>query len=405
MSVLSSMLTAAACYYLLGIDRISDWRVAFAVRALLVSNTVAIETVMSDWSALPRSRRIRMSVFTVATFVSALLCWAYFATDEMDPDADVADQLSNRVLVISFVTLVLRLMKTLFKMMFSVVSAYFWNAELDPRDAIGLRMDFAEAVCSFALGIAYSRYSSTDMPWLLQAVMLQRLNRLIISISTCRRFDEITTPFPVAHSVPGDCVICLDPFTEPAGCRKLPCGHHFHDRCLRKWLMQSSQCPHCRRNPFSQRPGAAPAPPPPAAQDGGMLHPTFPRPPARLPSPSPVLHRPRAATSTLGMLASNGGGEASTQAPLPPVRREAGGIRRPPAQARASEVKENERPDQRRGEAHEVGWAAVPRGTEPARHSAGPSSVRRGRAKRGREEDEGEAVEPPRAAPRQRQAQ
>lgn len=40
-----------------------------------------------------------------------------------------------------------------------------------------------------------------------------------------------------------NCAICWD-YMESA--RKLPCGHFFHNSCLRSWLEQDSSCPTCR---------------------------------------------------------------------------------------------------------------------------------------------------------------
>ncbi|KAK7122047.1 hypothetical protein R3I93_022985 [Phoxinus phoxinus] len=40
-----------------------------------------------------------------------------------------------------------------------------------------------------------------------------------------------------------DCAICWDSMTSA---RKLPCGHLFHNSCLRSWLEQDTSCPTCR---------------------------------------------------------------------------------------------------------------------------------------------------------------
>lgn len=40
-----------------------------------------------------------------------------------------------------------------------------------------------------------------------------------------------------------DCAICWD---EMESARKLPCGHLFHNSCLRSWLEQDTSCPTCR---------------------------------------------------------------------------------------------------------------------------------------------------------------
>ena len=40
-----------------------------------------------------------------------------------------------------------------------------------------------------------------------------------------------------------DCAICWD---EMNSARTLPCGHLFHNSCLRSWLEQDTSCPTCR---------------------------------------------------------------------------------------------------------------------------------------------------------------
>eukprot|EP00933_Yihiella_yeosuensis_P060612 TRINITY_DN63360_c0_g1_i1.p1 TRINITY_DN63360_c0_g1~~TRINITY_DN63360_c0_g1_i1.p1 ORF type:complete len:490 (-),score=87.63 TRINITY_DN63360_c0_g1_i1:408-1877(-) len=41
------------------------------------------------------------------------------------------------------------------------------------------------------------------------------------------------------------CSICLCEFTDGVIVRRLPCGHHFHRRCVDKWLQRNKRCPLC----------------------------------------------------------------------------------------------------------------------------------------------------------------
>jgi SUMO ligase MMS21 Smc5/6 complex component len=45
------------------------------------------------------------------------------------------------------------------------------------------------------------------------------------------------------------CCICLNPQFEHK-CIKTPCGHKFHDKCIKRWLTTSTTttCPSCRSN-------------------------------------------------------------------------------------------------------------------------------------------------------------
>jgi autocrine motility factor receptor len=47
-----------------------------------------------------------------------------------------------------------------------------------------------------------------------------------------------------------DCAICWDRMDQA---RKLPCGHLFHNSCLRSWLEQDTSCPTCRTSLKARR--------------------------------------------------------------------------------------------------------------------------------------------------------
>lgn len=41
-------------------------------------------------------------------------------------------------------------------------------------------------------------------------------------------------------------MICLQAYTVGDVVGTLPCGHHFHNVCIRRWLHLKGNCPHCR---------------------------------------------------------------------------------------------------------------------------------------------------------------
>jgi hypothetical protein len=45
-----------------------------------------------------------------------------------------------------------------------------------------------------------------------------------------------------------ECMICLSPFTKQTDCKTMhtPCGHCFHEECLKRWMDVKMQCPTCR---------------------------------------------------------------------------------------------------------------------------------------------------------------
>ncbi|XP_035251783.1 E3 ubiquitin-protein ligase AMFR-like [Anguilla anguilla] len=61
-----------------------------------------------------------------------------------------------------------------------------------------------------------------------------------------------------------DCAICWDSMQSA---RKLPCGHLFHNSCLRSWLEQDTSCPTCRMSLNITEGSRAQAAPPGEPQD------------------------------------------------------------------------------------------------------------------------------------------
>jgi hypothetical protein len=49
-------------------------------------------------------------------------------------------------------------------------------------------------------------------------------------------------------SVGDECTICLSDFNHNEILSVLPCGHRYHDECVREWLQCSSKCPLCKKD-------------------------------------------------------------------------------------------------------------------------------------------------------------
>jgi len=50
------------------------------------------------------------------------------------------------------------------------------------------------------------------------------------------------------------CVVCLGDFQEGDEVARLPCGHNFHENCVRRWLWNHKQCPYrCSANTAQKR--------------------------------------------------------------------------------------------------------------------------------------------------------
>ena len=42
------------------------------------------------------------------------------------------------------------------------------------------------------------------------------------------------------------CIICMEEFQKNEKVKLLPCGHIFHDNCIKEWLMKQKSCPFCK---------------------------------------------------------------------------------------------------------------------------------------------------------------
>lgn len=47
-------------------------------------------------------------------------------------------------------------------------------------------------------------------------------------------------------AVNNECTICLEKLTAGDSALRIPCGHLFHEDCVRTWLQSNNQCPMCR---------------------------------------------------------------------------------------------------------------------------------------------------------------
>ena len=60
-----------------------------------------------------------------------------------------------------------------------------------------------------------------------------------------------------AHDHHTSCAVCIQEMMAEELAVKLPCGHHFHEECIRTWLRKQHTCPTCR-NPLPPKAAAPP---------------------------------------------------------------------------------------------------------------------------------------------------
>lgn len=70
---------------------------------------------------------------------------------------------------------------------------------------------------------------------------------------TIQQIESFTWPAPppppgVPERPQTTCMICLEDFELGDKCRRLPCGHVFHEKCIDEWLKRCTDCPICKAN-------------------------------------------------------------------------------------------------------------------------------------------------------------
>eukprot|EP00927_Polykrikos_kofoidii_P086430 TRINITY_DN9684_c0_g3_i1.p1 TRINITY_DN9684_c0_g3~~TRINITY_DN9684_c0_g3_i1.p1 ORF type:complete len:454 (+),score=56.09 TRINITY_DN9684_c0_g3_i1:119-1363(+) len=64
---------------------------------------------------------------------------------------------------------------------------------------------------------------------------------------TISAVEGFTWP-PKADNDQKQCMVCLTDFSDGMKCRRLPCAHVFHQRCVDEWLRRCTDCPICKSN-------------------------------------------------------------------------------------------------------------------------------------------------------------
>lgn len=108
--------------------------------------------------------------------------------------------------------------------------------------------------------VTTTQLSTGDISTVFRNIFSHMENEMIFSARTniMSNFDNFNEPVKITLSEhqyneiqsekveSGECHICLDEFKNTI-CKKLSCGHHYHDKCIKPWLTeQSTCCPVCR---------------------------------------------------------------------------------------------------------------------------------------------------------------
>ena len=60
--------------------------------------------------------------------------------------------------------------------------------------------------------------------------------------------NKLMKTFTFTNDMVCDCSICLSSLETGENLAQLECAHKFHKDCIQKWLIQSLNCPCCRKN-------------------------------------------------------------------------------------------------------------------------------------------------------------
>jgi len=67
------------------------------------------------------------------------------------------------------------------------------------------------------------------------------------SASALRSLPRIkVTAYDIAANESAECSICLDELVAGQPALRIPCGHLYHEDCVKDWLRKSNECPVCR---------------------------------------------------------------------------------------------------------------------------------------------------------------
>lgn len=67
------------------------------------------------------------------------------------------------------------------------------------------------------------------------------------SASTLRNLPRVkVTCYDIAANESPECSVCLDDLSIGTTALRIPCGHLFHEDCVKEWLKKSNECPVCR---------------------------------------------------------------------------------------------------------------------------------------------------------------
>ncbi|KFM75662.1 E3 ubiquitin-protein ligase AMFR, partial [Stegodyphus mimosarum] len=127
-------------------------------------------------------------------------------------------------------------------------ASYVYYTELG-FELVALIIDFCHHLHMLIWGNIFLSMASLVIAMQLRCLFYEIKNRLKKYKNYLRIVKHMECNYPMAtanelNKNNDDCAICWDHLDLA---RKLPCGHLFHNSCLRSWLEQDTSCPTCRK--------------------------------------------------------------------------------------------------------------------------------------------------------------
>ncbi|EAN78147.1 hypothetical protein, conserved [Trypanosoma brucei brucei TREU927] len=236
-----------------GVSVTLAWRDSLLLGGVASGCVAFLEQQLEMW---PRRRDLKFRVVSCTLCGFALFCtallWSFHVTSPREESS--MGSLAQFAVIMWTAALTTGLLKLL---LFATLHAWHTSnvltgragsVDFDPMEEVGLSIRIC---CSLILLVVSGEHLPNFTGILVHVVVLAPFLDVLYAASILFRFRHVVDSFPEVGTA-ADCVICFDPVTDSARGRQLRCGHIFHSRCLRRWLMRAARCPTCRQYVFHQ---------------------------------------------------------------------------------------------------------------------------------------------------------
>ncbi|ORC85201.1 uncharacterized protein TM35_000371740 [Trypanosoma theileri] len=224
----------------------AEWRDGVITAVALSCWATHVERQATGWGHWPDWRFRAVALLSgFAALLCAVLLWSFFAT--IPRPRDEQSETVYYTLIVWSTTVSVRLLRSLTFELLHVLYATKRvggdESEFDPMEEVGLTIRSIGAAMAFFSAL---KYCPEHAAALMQLTVIHRFYAVVDAVLRLHHFNDVLRTFPEVR-INGHCVICLESIRMCDRARKLHCGHAFHTRCLRRWLMRADHCPMCRR--------------------------------------------------------------------------------------------------------------------------------------------------------------